>query len=730
MSRVFAEKPVAIKSPRLLHDELSEGVSTSVTPIGTPADQVRVIRAQYAGTPPIVPNIPPRGLTPARSGPSSLIPTSDPFPLRPGPQVVGGISALSARISNPSLAGKRSETPPVVDLDTLPDEEKAKVLRQLLSFPQERQNNGGEARSVAGSDQEAPGESGQTSPSRPSSSGVKDNVQADQEPFPIPYHAPGADVTHDIYKWHADQQRSTRVRSASFAGLSPPPDPAFEHIHEPGGFRRNYVLLQANEQGAEPRILNNFIDFLLLFGHFAGEDLEEEDDEDKEEDEERIVAGPSSTMSANLPEETTPLLRGTKSRGRRRGASVGPHGNATVTQAVLMLLKSFVGTGVLFLGKAFYNGGLLFSSITFVLIAIVSLYSFLLLLKTKFVVPGSFGDIGGKLYGPAMRYLILGSIVVSQMGFVAAYTIFVSQNLQAFVMGITHCLRLISIQYFILIQLIVFVPLALVRDIAKLSSAALVADLFILAGLIYIFGNEFKMIAQDGISDVKFFNPKDFPLFVGTAVFSFEGIGLIIPISDAMREPHKFPAVLTGVMVFLTILFGGAGALSYLTFGSKINTVVLVNFDTESKMVQSVQFLYSLAILLSVPLQLFPAVRIVENGLFTRSGKASLRIKWYKNIFRFSMVMACTLISWFGAADLDKFVAFIGSFACVPLCYVYPAMLHYKACARTRKQKMADIAMIVFGLMAAAYTTIQTVRLMAGPDVGGPPKFGSCDPPN
>ena len=59
------------------------------------------------------------------------------------------------------------------------------------------------------------------------------------------------------------------MRSASFAGLSAPPDPAFEHIHEPGGFRRNYVLLQANEQGAEPRILNNFIDFLLLFGHFV-----------------------------------------------------------------------------------------------------------------------------------------------------------------------------------------------------------------------------------------------------------------------------------------------------------------------------------------------------------------------------------------------------------------------------------------------------------------------------
>jgi amino acid permease len=42
----------------------------------------------------------------------------------------------------------------------------------------------------------------------------------------------------------------------------------------------------------------------------------------------------------------------------------------------------------------------------------------------------SFLDMGGALYGPWMRYLILGSIVVSQIGFVGAYTIFVAENLQ------------------------------------------------------------------------------------------------------------------------------------------------------------------------------------------------------------------------------------------------------------------------------------------------------------
>jgi hypothetical protein len=45
----------------------------------------------------------------------------------------------------------------------------------------------------------------------------------------------------------------------------------------------------------------------------------------------------------------------------------------------------------------------------------------------------------------------------------------------------------------------------------------------------------------------------------------------------------------------------------------------------------------------------------------------------------------------------------------VPLCFVYPAMLHYKACAVTWKQKAADIALGVFGVVAAIYTTVQTL---------------------
>lgn len=108
--------------------------------------------------------------------------------------------------------------------------------------------------------------------------------------------------------------------------------------------------------------------------------------------------------------------------------------------------------------------------------------------------PGSFGgehylvfrrltsDIGGALYGPYMRTTILFSITVSQIGFVAAYTIFIAENLQAFLLAISDCKWSVPIGTLIFGQLVLFLPLAMIRNLAKLSGTALVADAFILVG--------------------------------------------------------------------------------------------------------------------------------------------------------------------------------------------------------------------------------------------------------
>jgi len=154
--------------------------------------------------------------------------------------------------------------------------------------------------------------------------------------------------------------------------------------------------------------------------------------------------------------------------------------------------------------------------------------------------------------------------------------------------------------------------------------------------------------------------------------------------------------------------------------------VVILNLPQDDKLVNGVQFLYSVAILLSTPLQIFPAIRITENELFTKSGKYNPYIKWQKNIFRFFVVMLCAGIAWVGANDLDKFVALVGSFACVPLVYIYPPMLHYKAVAKTRFRKICDILLCIFGFIVMAYTTSLTVISWAsGIEEPGLPSY--CD---
>lgn len=53
----------------------------------------------------------------------------------------------------------------------------------------------------------------------------------------------------------------------------------------------------------------------------------------------------------------------------------------------------------------------------------------------------------------------------------------------------------------------------------------------------------------------------------GTAVYSFEGIGLILPIQNEMREPQHFPRVLAIGMMLIMALFLFLGEVPTLAFG-------------------------------------------------------------------------------------------------------------------------------------------------------------------
>lgn len=540
----------------------------------------------------------------------------------------------------------------------------------------------------------------------------------------------GGDITRPIYRY-VDQSTEVARRGRAMSCHLPRPEPEDEmedinHIKAVGGFRRDFLRRAhgpAPIAGYRPEgsgfFTRNFIEFLTLHGHFAGEDLE--DDEGWEPDE-TVTAEAGAGVQRRADDgggddegsEGSPLMGGR--RASIRGPTKIATGTAGSAKAVLLLLKSFVGTGVLFLPKAYLNGGMLFSNLVLLFVSALSYYCFVLLVRTRLKVVGSFGDIGGQLYGPKMRSLILTSIVVSQIGFAAAYIVFTSENLHAFIFAVTKGETFIDVKWLIVMQLIIFLPFSMVRDMAKLSGTALIADAFILLGLVYLYYFDILTLANNGIADIVSFNHNSWSMFIGTAIFTFEGIGLIIPIQETMKHPEKFPKILGEVMVVITVIFLSMGALSYAAYGSDTKTVVILNLPQDSKFVNFVQFLYSLAIMLSTPLQLFPAIRIMETGMFPRSGKFNTKVKWTKNMFRFSVVFVTAFISWGGADDLDKFVAIIGSFACIPLVYIYPPLLHMKAYpGRGWLSKTMELGLCVFGAVVMVYTTALTAMKWSDP---------------
>jgi solute carrier family 36 (proton-coupled amino acid transporter) len=511
----------------------------------------------------------------------------------------------------------------------------------------------------------------------------------------------GGDIHRDLYKIKA-RAKAPR-RAATFSHPNGGDRTGVANINHdftqaeqmaPGGFRRQFLMRQQGRfQSVTTPVTDNFVSFLALYGSFAGEDLAESDDEAIEDGEDE---------EAPESDEQRPLL------GRRKSSRVGKKGDAGKTKTFFTLLKAFVGTGIMFLPKAFNNGGILFSSITLLTVSIISALCFHLLLQCRKRYGGGYGELGEAIGGPKMRSLILSSITISQIGFVCSGIIFCAENLYSFMEAVTGPGPTpLSANALIALQLVVLIPLAFIRNISKLGLGALLADVFILIGLTYIYWYDISSLASNGIHPtVQLFNPNHFTLTVGSAIFTFEGIGLILPIQSSMREPEKFSRLLYIVMVIITLIFTSVGFLCYATFGDNTRVEIISNYPQDSKLVNAVQFLYSIAVLVGTPVQLFPAIRILEGKIFGhRSGKQSVRTKWKKNGFRTLVVVICAAISIVGASDLDKFVALIGSFACVPLVYIYPAVLHYRGVAESPWVKAGDGLLMLAGLGAMIYTT-------------------------
>jgi len=216
---------------------------------------------------------------------------------------------------------------------------------------------------------------------------------------------------------------------------------------------------------------------------------------------------------------------------------------------------------------------------------------------------------------------------------------------------------------------------------------------------------------QNGFkTDNNFINTDTFLTVIGFAAYSYEGIGLILPIMETTSRPDIYPHILVGVILLLNCIFMFFGILLYFSFGrDKISSKPLVTDILPSKdiPITIVEIIWVINIILTYPLMFYPSHKVFESYVYAGFKKGQLR-KWLKNLTRTIFVSFTVVLSLILADTLDKLESINGAFACIPMAFVLPCLFHYKLLAETKLQKIIDLTIVGCSLVLMVVCSVMT----------------------
>ena len=86
-------------------------------------------------------------------------------------------------------------------------------------------------------------------------------------------------------------------------------------------------------------------------------------------------------------------------------------------------------------------------------------------------------------------------------------------------------------------------------------------QLLCLSGIIVVFYDYFGAFKQPA-TVVEFKSVSTLPFLFGVVIYSYEGVGMILPVEASMKRKEKFPLTLTFVMTVITVIYVSFGAVS------------------------------------------------------------------------------------------------------------------------------------------------------------------------
>lgn len=355
--------------------------------------------------------------------------------------------------------------------------------------------------------------------------------------------------------------------------------------------------------------------------------------------------------------------------------------------AIIHLLKGNIGTGILAMPDAIKNSGLLVGSILLVIMSFFCVTCMHMLVENSNILCQrtknrsldyakaaelSFSTSGStRLAGLAKpaRKTVNVFLCITQLGFCCVYFVFVSQNVKQVM---DHHFTPLNYHIYMLMVLIPMLALCSIRNLRHLGPVSMLANVLQFGGL----GCTFFYLLQDlpfSWDRKQYATWEQLPLFFGTAVYAFEGIGVVLPIENQMKDKNELrgPAgVLNTSMVTVTCLYIAVAFFGYLKYGENVLGSITLNLPVEQWLAQAIIIAFSMAIFFSYGLQFYVPVQILLpyfQQKFGRSLKTEFALRYGLVMLTFTLAAAIP--------KLDLFISLVGAMSSSTLALMAPPII-------------------------------------------------------
>jgi solute carrier family 36 (proton-coupled amino acid transporter) len=154
---------------------------------------------------------------------------------------------------------------------------------------------------------------------------------------------------------------------------------------------------------------------------------------------------------------------------------------------------------------------------------------------------------------------------------------------------------------------VVAAPFVLVRQMEKFAFTHALADILIFTTAIMIIVFSILHLKEKGWQwgqGIEVINSSTWLTIIGSAIYSYEGIGTIIPILEVTENPKQFPRIVLYVLLTNMLLYTGFGEFCMFVYGDSMTGVPLITEMLEGDWpVYVIKILYSVNVVISIALQ-------------------------------------------------------------------------------------------------------------------------------